>query len=144
MRDSYDYLHIRPKDGESLSLWFTRVIECAISDSKGRQGRIRGALHDLERMAREEGMAEGRREVQQLMDTETARLGKRITDLELMLRGSVSKIDAEAERQEAARAMRNRCSDAAMDYGCVPNNTSEAIYALPLPKPLFTQTVRPK
>ncbi|MBZ9873477.1 hypothetical protein LB542_21840 [Mesorhizobium sp. BR1-1-9] len=144
MKDSYDYSHIRPKDGESLSVWFTRVIEWAISESKGRQGRIRSALHDLERMAREEGKAEGRREVQALMDIETAKLNKRITTLDLSLRGTVSRIDAEAERQAAAKGMRNRAEEKAMNYGCVPNNTSEAIAALKLPDPLWTETVRPK
>ncbi|MBZ9808143.1 hypothetical protein [Mesorhizobium sp. ESP-6-2] len=144
MKSPFNFEHIRPKDGEALSEWFVRVIERAISESKGRVGRIRYALHEMERMARDEGRLDGKREVQQRMDAETAALSKRIADLELMLRGSVSRIDAEAERQAAAKAMRNRCSDAVMDYGCAPNNASEAIDALSLPKPLWTETVRSK
>ncbi|TIN10400.1 hypothetical protein [Mesorhizobium sp.] len=144
MKSPYNFDHIRQKDGEPLTEWFVRVIEWAISESKGRVGRIRYALHELEELARDEGRTDGSREVQQKMDAETVRLRKRIADLELMLRGSVSKIDAEAERQAAAEAMRYRAEERAMDHGCVPNNTSEAISALTLPKPLWTETVRPK
>ncbi|RJT32784.1 hypothetical protein D3227_25635 [Mesorhizobium waimense] len=144
MKAPYNFDHIRSKNGEPLTEWFVRIIEWAISESKGSQGRIRYALHQLERMARDEGIAEGRREVQARMDMETAKLRKRIADLDLFLKASVSRIEAEEARQKAAEGMRNRASERAETKHGVPTNTSDAIDNLSLPKPLFTNTVRPK
>lgn len=49
-----------------------------------------------------------------------------------------------SKQRQAAEGMRNRAAERAMNYGCVPNDTSEAIENLPLPKPLWTETVRPQ
>ncbi|MBZ9980412.1 hypothetical protein LB521_04525 [Mesorhizobium sp. BR-1-1-8] len=145
MKARFDFSHIRTKVGESLAEYFTRVVEgWALAESKGRVGRIRYVLHQMERSVRDEGRIEGRREVQQLMDLETARLMKRIADLEVMLRHSVSRIDAEEARQQAALAMRNKASDQAEDIYGAPTSTSVAIDDLRPPKPLWTETVRPK
>lgn len=144
MKHAYNFDHIRQKDGESLTNWFVRVIEWAISESKGREARIRAALHRLEGLARAEGKAEGTREADERHKVETTKLQARIAELELYLRHSVSKIAAEEARHEAARAMRNKASDQAEwpDGSITP--TSNAIDNLPLPKPLWTETVRPK
>jgi hypothetical protein len=144
MKSPYSFDHIRPKDGESLTNWFVRVMEWAISESKGREGRIRQALHAMEGLARDDERAAARREAEDRLKRETEPLHKRIAELELMLRGTVSKTEAEAACQAVAEAMRNKAEFAAMDMGEIPNSLSEAIGALPFPKPRWTKSVCPK
>ncbi|EHK56792.1 hypothetical protein [Allomesorhizobium alhagi] len=134
MKAPYDYSHIRQKDGESLAEYFTRVVaDWAVAESKGRVARVRHALHHMQGLAEEAGLAIARRESGERLLKETAALKGRIADLEAMLRGSVSKIEAEEERRKAAVGMRTRASLLAEGPDGEPNGLSEAIYALPLP-----------
>ncbi|TGR33016.1 MULTISPECIES: hypothetical protein [unclassified Mesorhizobium] len=142
MRSPYSFDHIRQKDGEPLTEWFVRVVEWAIAESKGRVGRIRYALHAFEGLARDEERAAVQREADARLKRETEPLQKRIAELEHMLRGTVSKTDAEAMWVAAAEAMRNKAEFFAMDLGEIPNSLSEAIGALPLPKLRWISTTR--
>lgn len=144
MKHAYSFDHIRQKDGEPLTEWFVRVIGWAIAESKGREGRIRNALHEMEGIARDDERAVAQREVEARLKRETEPLHRRIAELELMLRGTVSKTVAEAMCTAAAEAMRNKAEFFAMDMGEVPNSLSEAIAALPLPKPRWTKSACPK
>ena len=142
----HDFSHIRSKDGEPPSEYFTRVVEgWAVAQGKGRVARIQYVLQHLERAARDEGRAEAKHEAEDRHSKETTVLNKRIAELEAMLRASVSKIDAEEARRKAAIGMRTRASDLAeyaIDGG--PNYLSVEIDGLPLPKPLWTETTRPQ
>lgn len=142
MKQKYSFDHIRQKDGESLAEWFVRVIGWAIADSKGRDGRIRYALHHLEQLAHNQGRVEAFSEAKETHERDTDALQKKIDGLEAMLRRSVSKVEAEEARQKAAIAMRLRASLLAEDLDGMPNSLSEEIYALPLPKPLWTEAKR--
>lgn len=143
MKRPYSFSHIRQKDGEPLSGWFVRVIEWAISESSGREGRIRFALHEMERLAHDDSRQAARREADDHLKRETEPLHKRIAELELMLRGTVSRIDAEAACESVALAMRNKAEFAAMNPDDTPTPTSEAIAALPLPKTRWAKAARP-
>lgn len=144
MKSPFNFDHIRRRDGDSLTNWFVRVIEWAISDSSGREGRIRHALHEMERLAREDSRILAKREADDHLKQETEPLHKRIAELELMLRGTVSRKEAEAACEAVALAMRNKAEFAAMNPDDTPTPMSEAIGALGFPKPRWGETVRPK
>ena len=103
---------------------------------------LTGSLRLL--LAYDVGHTEGLRKADAARKQETAKLQERIAELELYVRHSVSRIDAEQARQQAAIAMRNKASYQAEDFDGVPTCTSVAIEELPPPKPLWTSTVRPK
>ncbi|MER9883115.1 hypothetical protein [Mesorhizobium sp. M0118] len=144
MKHPYSFDHIRQKDGEPLTEWFVRVIGWAIAESKGREARIREALHTMEYLAYEAGQTEGLRKADVARKQETAKLHERIAELELYLRHSVSKIEAEQARKQAAIAMRNKASDRAEWPDGSTTPTSDAIDNLSLPRPIWTTTVRQK
>src|SRR4051794_34995333 len=108
MKHPYKFDHIRQKLGEPLSEWFVRVIGWAIAESKGREARIRAALHRLETLAYEAGHTDGLRKANAARKQEAVKLQERIAELELYARHSVSKVDAEEARRAAAVAMRNK------------------------------------
>jgi hypothetical protein len=143
VREKFSFAHIRPKDGEALADYYTRVIEWAIAEGAGRRGRIRHALHQIEREAHDNGRSEAERAASLRLESETAALRKQIAELNMLLGASVSKIDAEAERQRAAAGMRNRASALAEGEHGIPNELSVAIDNLSDPRPLWTETVRP-
>jgi hypothetical protein len=143
MKTGFDYSHIRRNDGESLAEYYTRVVaDWAVTESKGRVARVRHALHHMDGFAEEAGIAIARREGEERLRKETARLQKRITDLEAMLRGSVSKVEAEEERRKAAVGMRTRAGLLTEGPDGEPRGLSEAIYALPLPSNRWTQGIK--
>lgn len=142
MKSPYSFDHIRQKDGEPLTEWFVRVIGWAIAESKGREGRIRYALHAMDGLARDDERAATQRDADARLKRETELLQKRIAELELMLRGMVSRTEAEAVCHAVAEAMRNKAEFFAMDMGEIPNSLSEAIGALPLPKPRWITAKR--
>ncbi|NGO51631.1 hypothetical protein [Allomesorhizobium camelthorni] len=142
MKAPYDYSHIRQKDGESLAEYYTRVVaDWAVVESKGRVARVRHALHHMEGLAEGAGLAIARREGEEHLRQETARLQKRIADLEAVVRGSVSKVEAEEERRKAAVGMRTRAGLLAEGPDGEPWGLSEAIYALPPPSNRWTQGI---
>jgi len=143
MKHQYSFDHIRQKDGEPLVEWCLRAIGWAVTDSKGREARIRAVLQKFEALAHDESKSEVAREMKERHDIEMTALRKRIGELEAFLSVSVSRIDAEEARRKAAEGMRNRAAERAENPDGSPTALSEAIRELSDPKPLWTDTVRP-
>ncbi|RUW49789.1 hypothetical protein EOA32_21395 [Mesorhizobium sp. M1A.F.Ca.ET.072.01.1.1] len=140
----FDFSHIRPKGGESLSDYFTRVVdEWACSERGGGLARIRYALHLMQGMAEENGSIEANRLAAERRTKDLGSARSRIAELETQLRHSVSKVEAEEGRRKAAFGMRERAASEMESPRGVPCEASEAIRALPLPRSLWTETRRP-
>lgn len=140
----YNFDHIREKAGEEIAEYFTRVIEgWALAVGKGRVGRIRYALHQMNQRAYLGGKLAAMRDAGEQLKATMDPLRRRIEELEMILRQSVSKIDAEEARQQAALGMRNKASYLAEERDGSPNVLSEAIDNIPMPKTMWTETVRP-
>ncbi len=140
----FEIRHVRRK-GEDLRKYITRVIatECK-SDIPGvREDMIGEALsfyrervaEHVERQAEERAATE-RRHVEHRLSELTAahaELQRRYSSLKDSVR------EAEEARLGAFRLARNKASDLAETSDGGPTNLSEAIYAIPDPKPKWTK-----
>lgn len=146
----FELRHPRRK-GEDLRKYITRVIatDCK-SDIPGVPEDMIGEALSFyrERVAEhvqrqaEERAATERRHIEHRLSELTAahaELQRRYSSLKGSLPTMISVREAEEERLKAFRRARNKASDLAETSDGCPTNLSEAIYAIPDPKPKWTK-----
>lgn len=127
-------------DHEDPIIYAARVMCDEISKGKLTAKSIRNVMTWASKKSDREMKDLSLRVLEKRINEIKAPLLARIAELELLYSASVPRSVAEEERQRAAEAMRNRIAVKEMEFGCVPNDWSEAIFDTPLPSPKFTRT----